>query len=257
MSYLQKTREERDKSQNEVSAETGVSRQQLHRLESGEVVASAEQAEALRKFLGIPILESKHVVDFSEMRRRSGIRPFLLDKVDPQPWKTARSNWKLRVSAEVLDWMSQFLPADSARECYGLDQCVEAGAQPFVGNPHQWGFDALAVVDRLGKLLGARVLPGLAYSEKELDIVLWPQVCLRVDDRHVYRVDALMFFRYGRKRFWLIVEFDCEGHDSRRDAYRSGKIGLPEVRINGEEVRLRKVFSLLVERAKAAVGLPA
>ena len=257
MSYLQKARDLRGKTQNEISSLTRVSRQQLQRLEAGEIVASAEQADALRQFFDIAVLETKHVLDFSEMRRRSGIRPFLLDPVDPQPWKTARSNWgggKSGVSLEVWDWMSQFLPADSARECSGWVQLAAVGFKPFLGNPHQWGFDRLVVVDRQGRLLGARMLAGLSYSEGDVDIVIWPQVCLRVDDRHCYRVDGLMFFRKGRKRLWSVLEYDCEGHNYNRDAYRTVKIGLPEVRITGEELKSGRVFELLMRRAEEALA---
>ena len=257
MSYLQKARELRKKTQDEISSLTRVSRQQLQRLEAGEIVASAEQAEALRQFFGMAILEAKQVLDFSEMRRRSGIRPFVLDPVDPQPWKTARANWggaKSGVPVDIWDWMSQFLPADSARECSGWVQCAAAGFKPFLGNPHQWGFDQLVVVDRQGRLLGARVLPGLCYSQDDMDIVIWPQVCLRVDDRHCYRVDGLMFFRKGRKRLWSTLEYDCEGHNYNRDAYRSAKIGLLEVRITSEEMKSGQVFALLVQRAGEALA---
>lgn len=256
MSYLQQARDERELTQTEVSLRTGISRTQLQRLEAGQVVASPEQAAALRQLYGIELLESKHVVEGSEIRRRAGLNPYLLNHVDPQPWKTARATWggKAKLTSEVWNWLSQFLPADSARECFGLVQCALAGAKPFLGNPHQWGFDRLVVVDRQGKLLGARVLPGLCYSKDDVDLVIWPQVCLRIDDRHCYRVDGLIFFRKGRKRYWLTLEFDCEGHNFNRDAYRKVKIGMPEIRITGEDIKLRQVFPLLLKRAQEAVS---
>ncbi len=254
MSKIQKARDERGMSQIEVSRRTGISRPQLQRLEAGLVLATPEQARALRELLGVVVLESKNVIDFSEVRRRAGIHPYALDPVNPLPWKTAWESWgTLGLSSEVRDWMSEFLPADSARECSGLGQCAAAGAQPFLGNPHQWGFDGHVVVDRQGRLLGARVLPGLCYSKDDVDMVLWPQVCLRIDDRHCYRVDGLMFYRHARKRCWPILEFDCEGHDFRRDAYRSVKIGLPEVRITGAEIKARQTFALLLQRAEESM----
>lgn len=256
MSYLQQARNNRKLTQTEVSQRTGISRTQLQRLETGQVLASPEQAKALRQLYGIEVLESTHLVESSEIRRRAGLNPYVLDSVDPRPWKTARATWggKAKLPSGVWDWLSQFLPADSAKECFGLVQCAVAGAKPFLGNPHQWGFDRLVVVDRKGKLLGAQALPGLCYSKHEVDIVLWPQVCLRIDERHCYRVDGLVFFRQGRKRYWLILEFDCEGHNFNRDAYRSVKIGMPEIRITGEEIKLRQVFPLLLKRAEEAVS---
>lgn len=256
MSYLQQARAKRNLTQAEVSRRTGISRPQLQRLEAGQVVASSEQAEALRQLYGIPVLEANNVIDFSEMRRRAAINPYLPDPIDPQPWKTAREAWarKVKLAPEIWDWMSQFLPADSARECFGLGQCAAAEAKPFLGNPHQWGFNLRVVVDRHGKLLGARVLPGLSYSKDDIDLVIWPQVCLRIDDRHCYRVDGLVFFRKGRRRLWLILEFDGEGHNYSGDAYRSVKIGIPEIRITGEEIKLGQTFALLLQRAEEAMS---
>ncbi|MBN9417391.1 MAG: hypothetical protein J0I12_18230 [Candidatus Eremiobacteraeota bacterium] len=157
------------------------------------------------------------------------------------------------LARDAWEWMREFLPADSACECRAWCQCAAAGAKPFLGNPHQWGFDLHPVVDRQNRLLGARVLPGLCYSKGEVDVMIWPQVCLRVDDRHCYRVDGLVFFRCGRQRYWLVLEFDGDGHNYRSDVYRMAKIGLPEVRISGEEIREGKTFSLLLERAGRAL----
>jgi len=242
---LQQTREKRGWTQLQVTHRTGISPPQLQRLEAGQIIAFPEQAEALRQLYGIAVLEAQNLTDSSEIRRRSGINPYRLEAGDPQPWKTARADWarKTKLAPEIWDWMSQFLPADSARECSGLAQCAAAEAKPSLGNPHQWGFDLRAVVDRQGKLLGARVLPGPSYSKDDVDLVIWPQVCLRIDDRH---------FRKGRKRLWLILEFDGEGHNFNRDAYRSIKIGLPEIRITGEEIKRGQTFALLLQRAEEA-----
>lgn len=223
----------------------------MQRLEAGQILASPQQARALRRYYGTPVLEAKQLVDVSEVRRRAGLTPYLLESVNPLPWNTAW-NKALKVPTEVWEWMREFIPADSACECNGWCQCVAAGAQPFLGNPHQWGFDRHPVVDRQGRLLGARVLPGLGYSQGEIDIVLWPQVCLRVDDRHCYRVDGLVFFRNGRNRCWLVLEFDGGGHDFRRDAYRLARLALPEVRILGAEIKAGQTFQLLLERARQA-----
>lgn len=193
MSYLRKIRDTRNKSQLEAVRESGVSRTVFQRLEAGQLLASPEQAKALRSYYGTPVLEAQQLVEASEVRRRAGTTPYLIESVNPLPWNTAW-NGAPKIPREIWEWMREFLSADSACECNGWCQCVAAGARPFLGNPHQWGFDRHAVVDRQGRLLGARVLPGLSYTQAEVDLVLWPQVCLRVDDRHTYRVDGLVFF---------------------------------------------------------------
>jgi hypothetical protein len=251
MSYLRRAREKRNKSPISAASESKVSRAVLQRLEAGQLLASPEQAELLRDYYRMPVLEARHFIEPSEVRRITSVAPFVVDPVNPVPWNVAWESWgrSMKLDLEVWEWMREFLPADSACECRGWCQCVVAGARPFLGNPHQWGFDSHALVDRQSRLLGPRVLPGLCYREGELDVAVWPQVCVRVDDRHCYRVDGLVFFRRGRQRYWLILEFDGDGHNFKSDAYRLTKIGLPEVRISGAEVREGRTFPLLLERA--------
>ena len=252
MSNLQRAREKRNKTQIIASSESHISRATLQRLEAGQLLASTEQAKLLRDYYKVPVLEARQVIEQSEVRKIAGLAPYVLDPVNPGPWNVAWDSWgkSLNLARDVWEWMREFVQADSACECRGWCQCAAAGAKPFLGNPHQWGFDLHAVVDRQLRLLGARLLPGLFYSEGEIDLAIWPQVCLRVNDRHCYRVDGLVFFRYGRHRYWLILEFDGDGHNFTSDKYRNAKIGLPEVRINAAEIREGKTFSLLLERAR-------
>lgn len=255
MNYLKQARRLRKLSQSEVCKIVGISRAQLYRLESGQqVVAAPEVAKALRDLLGIAVLEARQVLPVGD---RADICPFDLESVNPLPWRVAWTSWgSLGIAARVREWMSQFLPADSACECSALSQLVAAGAEPLLGSPHQWGFDLHPVVDGHGRLLGARVLAGLSYQRPGLQVALWPQVRLRVDDRHCYRVDALMDFRLGRLRRWLVLEFDGEGHQSSGDTYRSNKLGLPEVRISGREIRQNQTLARLLQRAEGVVKGP-
>ena len=204
------------------------------------------------------VLCNDHLLDDRDLREQSGVRPFDLERVNPDNWRAAMRYWgsslrKLNIGRDTWDWMSTFLPSDSTRECYGLGQVALAGAVPAVGNPHQWGFDLHVVVDRFGKLLGARMLPGLAYTGPDGYFVFWPQVSLRTA-KTTFRLDGLMFYRRGSERYWLVVEFDAEGHNFVKDPYRTAQLGMLEVRISGEEIRQKKTFALLTERAEAEIA---
>ncbi|MBX3170699.1 MAG: hypothetical protein KF760_25060 [Candidatus Eremiobacteraeota bacterium] len=151
--------------------------------------------------------------------------------------------------------MSHFLPAESSHECYALLQAAVAGAEEFLGNPHEWGFDLHPITNRSGRLLAERMLPGLIFRGDQEDVILWPQVTMRIDSKHAFRLDCLMLYRKGKKVYWLAVEFDGSGHNSSRDPYRSEKLGMLEVRITGQEIRQGKVFAILRERAEEQIRL--
>lgn len=252
MSYLRQIREARGWSQGEAATNIGMNRQYLIRLEQGRALPTAAQALKMASCYGAPVSSEAMMVSGRRLCDRAGSRPFSLEAVNPEPWRAAQKYWGGRMASEGLDplvweWMCHHLPGESSHECYLWGQVQCAGAQPFLGSPLMWGFDQHVLVDRLGKLLGVRILPGLIYQQGDLEVILWPQVSLRTD-KHTFRVDALVFVRKGRKRFWPIVEVDGSGHNSTGDAYRSGQLQMMEVRLSGEEVRGGKAFRLLMER---------
>lgn len=258
MRYLKKRREELQWTQTEVALRCGMSRQHLNRLEAGRALASREQARLLRDLLGVPVLCADDLVGEREMRDLSGAAPYDLEALSPALWKAGWEFWgehlvRMGIDRELWDWMSAFLAVDSSLECYALGQLVAEGARSFLGNPNQWGFDAHVVVDRLGRLLGERMLPGLIYRDKQRTFVFWPQVSLRTS-LGTFRLDGLMFHRGPAGRHWLASEFDGRGHDPRGDEKRAGKLVMLEVRINGDEIRQRRTLPLLLERAEAAIA---
>jgi transcriptional regulator with XRE-family HTH domain len=260
MSYLKAARRKNNENLCQASLRIGCSRQHLSRLEQGKALATPEQARAIREIYGVPVLEAAHFARFGDLHRDLGLSPFELEPVSQDPWRVAYACWgeKLRKAGLTLatfDWMSHFLSGESSHECYAWLQVAVAGAEPFLGNPHEWGFDAHPIIDRSGRLLAERQLAGLIYRDKDVDIILWPQVSMRIDARHAFRLDCLMLLRVGGKVYWFSGELDGGGHDSRKDAYRSEKLGMLEVRISGEEIRKGKMFALLRERALEQVRL--
>lgn len=258
MSYLLKIREEADLKQAEAARQMGVSRQFLARLEQGQSLPSADQAEILRKFYGVPVLETAHQLDQRERRRQAGLCPYALERVDPTPWMTAQEDYGFTLQALGLDpalwqWMSTFLPADAPPECFALGQVASLGARPMLGNPNHWDFVDHVVVDHLGRLPGCRVFPGILYESGGSELWLWPQMRLRIDARYWYRLDALIGYRKASRRFWLGLEWDGAGRDARRDAFRRERLGMLEVRITNQEIKELRTRALLFERIESAI----
>ncbi len=259
MSYLIKVREAAGLSQLDAARQLGVSRQFLARLEQGHALPSREQAAALRGFYGVPVLEADCLLDRGERRLRARLSPYALLPVDPTPWRTAWQDYGYTLQAMGLDpdvwrWMSHFLPADSARECYSLGQVAALGARPMLGNPNHWDFLDHVVVDHLGMLPGARLFPGLLYTCADTELWLWPQTRLRIDARSWFRLDGLLSYRKGSRGYWFDYEVDAKGHDFRGDSYRAERLGLLEVRLTGEEVGSGKAAQLLLERIEARIS---
>ncbi|MBX3171801.1 MAG: helix-turn-helix transcriptional regulator [Candidatus Eremiobacteraeota bacterium] len=259
MSYLLKVREKADLKQAEAARQMGVSRQFLARLEQGQSLPSADQAGILRGFYGVPVLESAHLLDQYERRRDAALCPYAVDFVDPTPWKTTHEDYGYTLEALGLDpalwqWMSSFLPADAPRECFALGQVAALGARPMLGNPNRWDFVEHVVVDHLGRLPGCRVFPGLIYESGDTDLWLWPQMRLRIDARYWFRLDGLVGYRKASRRFWLALEWDGAGRDLRRDAFRSERLGMLEVRITNQEIKEVRTTALLFERIEAAIS---
>ncbi len=257
MSYLLKVRENADLKQAEAARQMGVSRQFLGRLEQGQSLPSAEQAEVLRKFYGLPVLEAAHLLDQYERRRT--LCPYALELVDSTPWRTTHDDHGFTLQALGLDpalwqWMTSFLPADVPRECFALGQVASLGARPMLGNPNHWDFLEHVVVDHLGKLPGCRVFPGLLYASGDSELWLWPQMRLRIDARTWFRLDGLVGYRKASRRFWLGLEWDGAGRDLRRDAFRTERLGMLEVRITNQEIGELRTTALLFERIESAIA---
>lgn len=257
MSYLKAIREAVGWTQSEAAQKIGMNRQYLIRLEQGRALPTAAQAMRMALCYGAPVSCDAMMVSGRRLCDRADSRPYRLEVVNVEPWRTAQKFWGGRLAKKKLDplvweWMCHHLCGESSHECYFWGQVQCAGAQPFLGNPLMWGFDEHVLVDRLGKLLGVRILPGLVCIQGDLELIFWPQVSLRTE-KHTFRADALVFVRKGKRRFWMILEIDGPGHSATGDAYRSQQLQMLEVRLSGEEVRQGQAFGLLMERIEACI----
>ncbi|MFN8609815.1 MAG: helix-turn-helix transcriptional regulator [Vulcanimicrobiota bacterium] len=253
MSYLKQAREKLGLSQTEAAGRLQIPRQQLNRLERGKALATSAQAASILGLYGVAALSSQELERGRRTQERTGLRPFEFEQVNPEPWRAAHKFWGHRITLEpeIWRWMSHFIPADSSHECYGWGQFGARGARPLLGNPVHWGFDQHVLVDGLGRLLAARLLPALGYESPERDLVIWPQMWMCTGD-HTFRVDGLVFLRLGKRRHWLVLELDGKGHNAAGDEFRKAQLAMPEVRLTGEEIRAGQFFELLLERVRQA-----
>lgn len=252
MKYLQTRRVELGLSQLEVARSARMSRSQYQRIETGHLLASAEQASALEAVLSVPVLSEKHLIRAGDRRDMSRAPLFRAEDRSRATWMQASRLWGLHgVDPTVWTQMSLFFETGSARECSGLTQIAAGGASLRLDSPLLWGFDRHVPVDQHDRFLGAAHLPCLFYEQEKITFALWPQMRLRPADI-TWCLDGLLFFRRGAQRRWLDLEFDGGGHDPRNDLYRAYQLQLPEVRITGEEIKAGEVFRLLLERAPLA-----
>lgn len=252
MSYIQQRRMGLGLSQLAVARAAGMSRSQYQRVEQGVVLASPDQAHALERTLGIAMLSTAHLVRSADRRDLAGVALFKTEDMQRATWQQAARLWGSHgLEAPLWDQLSGYFHSDSARECSGLAQVAAGGAELRLDSPLLWGFDQHFPVDRHDRFLGARHLPLLLYHRNGVTLAVWPQVRLRPAD-FTWCLDALVFYRNGRIRRWLALEWDGRGHDPRNDLYRASQLKLPEVRITGDEIGARKALQLLLERAPLA-----
>ena len=238
--------------QAEVARRCGMSRQRLCLIEGGRALPTQKQAVLLAGALGLGAVPC--VEDIRSDKKVGRLRPYTFDPVNQERWNSAGKFWERlfrKLPAGRLAWMRNMLRVDSAIEALAWILLALAGATPFVGNPHQWGFRLHPLVDGLGLCLGERVLPGLHYEKDGVAFWLWPQVNLRPKDV-TFRVDALMLFIEGDKCRWLIVEIDGDGHVSINDLFRQEQLKMGEVRILGDDIKARRMLELLIQKARVA-----
>ncbi|MFN8612748.1 MAG: helix-turn-helix transcriptional regulator [Vulcanimicrobiota bacterium] len=252
MSYIQIRRNELGLTQAAAAAAAGMSRTNYQRVEQGLMLPGSQQARALEAVLGTPILSLDNIVRPVERRDLAGVALYQSENTTRATWaQAARLGGTHGLDSAVWSSLSTFLCSDSARECMALAQVAAAGGELRTDSPLLWGFDQHFLVNRHDRFLGARHLPFLLYQKGEVTLALWPQVRIRPAD-FTWCLDALTFYRNGRLRRWLDVEWDGRGHDPGNDLYRASQLRLPEVRITGQEIGAREVMQLLLQRAPQA-----
>lgn len=252
MNYLKLQRLSLKLSQNTTSQHGLISRVGYQRLEAGCTTASPDQAAALQKLLGVPVLTDQHLINARQRRELCDFGPLQLERVNPEPWKRARRFWGLQGADDsTWDFLSTFVHADSATECKFHLGCIRGGAQAKVDSPLIWGYNRHLLLDLKGASLGARHWPCLLYRDQHTTLCYWPQLTLK-SETTVYRIDGLLYYN-GQ---WFILELDGQGHNSTFDETRSKMLGLPEIRFTSPELLKKDCFPLLLERLKALGNSP-
>lgn len=228
-------------SQGEVAEKLGFSRQFWQRVESGQALLGGEAGRLLEEEMGSLPLTCDALTP-QQIRVWTRVRPFELLRVNPEPWQRAGENWgygisQLQLPKRLPEWLSKLFPADSAPECYAWLQIATLAARPLVENPHFLGFREIPILDRQGRALGERRLPGLYGSFDKVKFIVWPQVSLRPSRaKAIFRVDGLVWVKQGRKGCWGILEFDGSNHDLAKDEVRRNLLKLGELRIPESEI---------------------
>ena len=254
MRWIRDKRIKLNLSQAEVARRCGMSRQRLCMIEGGKALPTRSQAVLLAGTLGlgsVPCIED--LPSDKKMASSGRLRPYTFEPVNQERWDSAVKFWGhrfRRLPPGRLAWMRNMLRVDSAIEALAWILLCLAGAIPFVGNPHQWGFRGHPLVDGLGQCLGERVLPGLYYEKEGVAFWLWPQINLRPKEV-AFRVDALMLFVEGGRYRWLVVEIDGDGHVSKKDQFRQEQLKMGEVRIEGKDIKALRMLELLMQKARA------
>lgn len=244
MNYLKHQRLALNLSQVTISQQGLISRWGYQRLEGGYTTATPEQAAALQKLLGVPILTEPYLISGRQRRQLCDFGPLQLERVNPEPWKRARRFWGLQGADEAAwDFLSNFVHADSATESKFHLGCVRGGCQLKVDSPLLWGFNKHMLLDLKGRSLGARHWPCLLYHAPNITLCYWPQLTHQ-SETATYRIDALLYYN-GR---WFILELDGTGHDPTFNETRSKMLGLPEIRFTSAELLKKDCFPLLLER---------
>lgn len=231
-----------------LSALTGIPRQTLGDLEAGRYLPGPLEAERLARTLQLPCLpDPTQTLSQRSLRRLHPCQPWQLPPVDVGPWERLKSDCagllrRLCLPEQVMNWMELCLPTDSLYEALALCTLAAEGAQGVFANPHACGYRYHAVVDRLGRPLGERLLAGLLWKPGARECLLWPQVSI-ASPRGNHRLDMLVLFQ----GCWLDVEVDGRQHQPELDEFRRRLIGLPEIRVTTHEVRALRFAERLAE----------
>lgn len=107
-----------------------MSRAQYQRIESGHVLASAEQARALETILGVPVPSEEQLIRNKERRVISRAALLRIEDRSRATWVQAARKWGLH-GLDQSTWaqLCFFFETGSSRECGGLAQVAAGGAR--------------------------------------------------------------------------------------------------------------------------------
>lgn len=249
MNWLEQLKNAKGLKQAELARRTGVPRQRISKIETGTVLPTRAQSEALSQELGVDGMPcSDDVLSDKQMGTVSKRRPFELETHNQERWNVAFRIWNKKISAldrRQVTWLRQLIRVDSAIEALAWLLLLAAGFKPFLGNPHQFGFRLHPLVDTLGACLGERMLPGLYLQNKGLSIWIWPQVHLRPKES-AFRPDALVCIASGATCRWCLLEIDGNGHNSAKDRFREEQLGMNEFRFTQAQIENGSFLEILL-----------
>lgn len=227
---------------------TGLDRRLLTDLERGVALATPKTLEILQLH-GIDGLACESQILRKKALRGLPLRPFETGKYNQEAWaRAAQAYSKLfsRLDSYRRAWLRNYVRADSALECYLWVKLLLAGGQLRLANPHACGFRKLPVVDEMGEALGERLLPCIHWKRGSLEVVIWPQVCLR-PDKWTFRVDGLVL-RASPKPRWGALEVDGAGHNHEKDDFRSSQLLQNLVRLTKADLQSPTFLDELADR---------
>ncbi len=241
--------------QRQMAEACGVSRSTWQMVEYGEVLPSPELGRRIGELTGLVAVPTQDdCLNFQELRRLHRARPYELVTNSEDVWARTHEQCQnmtglcTQISPGLLAWMEAVLECESVPEGFTWLQLVYDGARNLIANPHELGFRGQCIVDRWGKPLGERQLPGLRGKIGPFYYLVWPQVRMRPRSA-VLRLDALMLLTRGSDRHWIDLEIDSALHDPEKDAVRRKLLKMEEIRLSSEDVDRFKVVERIREQA--------
>lgn len=268
---LRQTRTRAGRTQEQIACESNIDRRRLSDLERGvnkpnpqereQLIAAGHLDPAARneeraarsyqsKWKQKPLTmyrKSEHTV---EQRLKAALKTFgrpaqqRLDRLENDPARDA--NMHFLSNATV----------DSGLEMYVWLSLLTGGARALWISPARAGFRRWPVIrpHNFDVVSDAR-FPAVEFEIGGAPAIAFPQLTVAVRNS-VYRLDAVLGLRLGKKRIWLDLEIDGAGHDGAFDAEREERLDLPTIRIHTDELRLNDIYVLLERKLRNLNLLP-
>ncbi|MFN8607363.1 MAG: helix-turn-helix transcriptional regulator [Vulcanimicrobiota bacterium] len=217
-------------------------------VEYGAFLPSEELGRKICELTGMAGVPTRgDLLSTQDTRRVHRSRPYEFERRSEDVWARTRARCQSmhglfgKIEAGLLGWMESLLECESVPEGFTWLQFAFSGAGRLIANPHELGFRDQVIVDRQGRALGERQLPGLQGNWGRLNYLLWPQVSVRPQSA-ILRLDGLLLLIQGVERRWFDLEVDSALHEPERDAVRRNLLQMNEIRLTQEDVdRFRAV----------------
>lgn len=147
--------------------------------------------------------------------------------------------------------------ADSRIEVTGLHQLCVAGARPCYLSPTLCGFLRHPLIDAAGWALGARAKAALFLAQTGWNVLIFPQITMRLMHGSV-RPDALLRVENGNRVIWCAYEIDGTQHkyNLEYDQSRDERLEIDVLRFPSQQIRAANFASLLRTALVSRYHLP-